>query len=877
MLVEQILCHSKDSDRVALQVKREGEYVRYTYFQVWKTACSAAVNLRTAGVRRGDRVALFAENSPEWVIAYLGIHLNGATVVPLDAQFGKNELVNLLSFAEVNHVITDTIHQELVRESVPNQNIYLLDDETESIFAGSEPSEFTPEEKQNDDVMSVIFTSGTTGAPKGVQLTCGNISSNIEGILKGIKITARDNILCVLPLHHAYASTAGVFSALSAGGTVTFAPSLKGAEILQTMRETGVTILPGVPRLFTLLLQGIDAKIKSAGPGTRMLFGALLFVSAAIRALCGVRLGKLFFRKIHKQLGPRFRFCVSGGARLEPVVSSRLMDMGILMLEGYGLTETSPVISFTPLNRPLPGSVGRPLHNIEVRIDQPNEQGEGEICMRGPSLMKGYLKNQDATDEVIRDGWFHTGDLGFMDLNRMIFISGRAKEIIVLPSGKNIYPEEVEQHYLKDVLISEICVLQKNDTSGNPGGLQAVIYPEMDELRARGVTKPRQRILACMAHVGANLPSYMRINDMVLADEPLPRTRLGKLRRHKVKEIAEKKKAGNDVDVPQMNDGDRELMNMPVSRKVLARLSDILKTDRELHPDHDFEIDLGMDSLTQVQVLTMLEDEFGLEVSDEQASEMRTVRSLLERLAASDVRDRGKQTNLSWGARLGEPAEKPLDERFNLSPGPVRLFLFHALRKSVGLLIRLMFRVRVSGLENMPKQGPFMICPNHQSYVDAVVLYTQLPTRIVNQLFFVSLTEIFAGPPLSWFIRPGRVIITGGAHALIETLKLSADALRRKNILCIFPEGGRSTTGDLMKPRPGAGILACEAQAPVVPVCIQGAYKTLSPVHPGFSFCRIEIKIGKPFDPPQTEKYTEEQYNQVIRQWTDSIVELKEH
>ncbi len=877
MLAEQILRHSNDTERVALQVKRDGSYVRYTYSQVWKTACAAARKLRDAGVEAGTRVALFAENSPEWVIAYLAIHLSGATVVPLDAQFGADELTNLLSFAEVRHVITDQAHQELINETVPDLTSFLLEGQTDNILNDSGGEDITLEKMRDEDIMSVIFTSGTTGAPKGVQLTRGNISSNIQGILKGIKITSRDNILCVLPLHHAYASTAGAFSILSAGGTLTFAPSLKGAEILQTLRETGVTILPGVPRLFTLLLQGIDARIKAAGLGTRMLFGVLLSVSSRIRALCGLRLGRLFFRKIHKQLGSRFRFCVSGGARLEPGVSSRLMDMGVLMLEGYGLTETSPVISFTPLHRPQPGSVGRSLHNIEVRIDQPNEKGEGEICMRGPSLMKGYLKNPDATAEVIRDGWFHTGDLGYVDAHNMIFISGRAKEIIVLPSGKNIYPEEVEQHYLSDTLISEICVLQKNDASGNPGGLQAVVYPEMDELRERGVTKPRQRIQAVLAHVGANLPSYMRINDLVLVDEPLPRTRLGKLRRHLVQRIAEEKTSDNDMAVPEMSAEDRERMEMPVSQKVLARLADILRTDKPLQPDHDFEIDLGMDSLMQVQVLTMLEDEFGLEISDEDAAEMRTVRSLLERIVASGVQGQGKKTDLTWRAKLNEPTEKPLEERFNLTPGTVRLWLFNALRKIVGLLIRICFRIRLRGLENIPEKGPVLICPNHQSYLDAVVLYTQLPTRIINQIFFVSLTEIFAGPPLSWFIRPGRVIITGGAHALVETLKLSADALNRKNILCIFPEGGRSTTGELMEPRPGAGILACETRAPVVPICIQGADKTLSPVHPGFRFCRIDITIGKPFEPPQTESCTEEQYNQVIRQWTDSIVELKEH
>ena len=336
-----------------------------------------------------------------------------------------------------------------------------------SIFNFEKENEgFAPCLAQPDDVMSLIFTSGTTGDPKGVMLTCKNFVCNAESLMKTGYLKENEVILGLLPLHHCYAFTTSFMIPLVGGYTATFQPILKGPEIVKAMQETGVSFAPAVPKLVSMFYQAIFDNVKKQSSFKRFMFAIFYSISRFFRVWFGIKIGKLFFVQIHKRFGPKFKFFVSGGAKLDPEAGEKLWNLGITVMEGYGLTETAPIICTTSPYHFAPGSVGPSVPDVEVKIDNPAKDGVGEIIMRGPNLMKGYYKREDYTAEVVKDGWLHTGDLGFIDKKGYVHITGRAKDVIVLGSGKNVYPEDVEKHYEKSPIVAEVCVFGQKMADG---------------------------------------------------------------------------------------------------------------------------------------------------------------------------------------------------------------------------------------------------------------------------------------------------------------------------------------------------------------------------------------------------------------------------
>ena len=439
-----------DPDAVLLQVKRRQEYVRYTRRDVFDRARATASHLASIGVSPGDRVALFAENGPEWVIAYLSIHFAGATAVPLDAQYSELELATLIPFAEAGVLLTTaTLRAVADWSKIGVEHVLSIDrDAPDGIFELPDaPDDFEPPVMGPEDLMSLIFTSGTTGDPKCAMLTCNNFLSNADAVLEVVRFTTEDNMLSILPLHHCYAFTATVLTPMVIGAKTTFETTLKGPNIVAAMQETGVTIMTGVPKLFALFERRIFSVAESKPWPTRFAFRGLLGLSRLLRRRLGLPAGRILFPSVRKRFGAKFRFFVSGGAKLDREVSENLLDVGIWVLEGYGLTESAPILTMMPPGTPRPGKIGPPIPGVELRINDPDADGVGEIIARGPNVMKGYYKRPDATAEMIRDGWLHTGDLGFVDKDGWVTITGRAKEVIVLATGKNVYPEDVERAY----------------------------------------------------------------------------------------------------------------------------------------------------------------------------------------------------------------------------------------------------------------------------------------------------------------------------------------------------------------------------------------------------------------------------------------------
>lgn len=867
----------KKPDNPALQFKQNGGYETVTFGELWKRSRLFALYLQEKGVRDGHNVALYVEHPIHWVASYFGIHILGAAVVPFDLQYSGKDIEPLLDFADVNTLIVDGPKieetQKLTSEAKSSLQIIEFEDfENAQTKFVDDLEGFTPYHHAPDDLMSIIFTSGTTGDPKGVELTVGNISSNVEGILKAIQITQKDNILNILPLHHSYASTACLFAPLRAGARVTFSSSLKGPDLLETMRETGVTIFPGVPQLFALFEKAIFQRIDALGFFQHLVFSTLYSLSSRVRNSLGIRIGRLIFGKIHKPFGSKFRLMASGGAKLDANISERLLNLGFLVVEGYGLTETSPVISFTPVSKPTPGSVGLPIEGMEVRIDSPTSEGIGEICTRGPGLMKGYHKNQKATNEAIKDGWLHTGDLGFFDDDGMIHITGRAKEVIVLSSGKNIYPEDVEKNYAGTPMLKDLCIMQRFHNGKAADRLTAVVFPDFEQIAASHVIDVREKIQSELAMRGAKLPSYMQVTDLVLVEADLPRTRLGKLRRTKIAEMAkeqeDKAKDGFHLEIPPEL---VELLEAPQSKKFLSRLSEITEQEGPFYPSQDLATDIGVDSLTKVQIAVVLEEEFGIKVPENEIAELRTVGDILERIQHGEIKGDEYRTDLAWSIKLNEPTQTSLDELFNLNRSPLKKIMIIFLVAFLRLLLRAIFRVRTEGFEKIPTDRPSILCPNHQSYIDALLIYAFVPSNIREGLLFVGHADVFKKPPLSWIVVLGRIILTGKAGTVYESLKLSYNGLQRGMNVCIFPEGARAISQELRQPRPGAGILAVEGGFPIVPILISGAHQTLSPLQPKFRTCKISITVADPIEAQKNHTA----YADILKKWEEAILEMK--
>ncbi len=864
MLEDLIRCHAEQKpDVVAFRILREGRYRQWTYKEVWSQARSAAEWLREHGIGVQDRVALWAENSPEWAMAYLGIYLAGAVVVPLDAQYTEREVRTILDFAGCKLLLCNKLKKAIAGTLLPDTSTI---DEDTPLFTGP-PGEVIP--RRPEELLAVIFTSGTTGDPKGVCLSVENIYSNLQGILKLNLVSSRDSLLALLPFHHSYALITSILIPLAVGGSATLCASLRGPDIIAAMRETKITVVLGVPKLFEGFDRAILDRVRRASSFKQRAFGFLTGISRKVRRGTGLNPGKIFFRSIHRTFGKSFRFFVSGGAKLDPAITERFLDLGIRIVEGYGLTETAPVVSFNPINRIKPGTVGVPLSGIEVKIDSPNSEGVGEIIVRGPNVMQGYDRRPEETAQVILNGWFHTGDLGFIDADGYISITGRVKEVIVLSSGKNIYPEDVERHYEKSPIVKEVCVMPVELSDGRVDRLCAVVVPDFDELRRIKATSVHDTIHQEITTLSQGLPTYMRVTDLKIVTNEFPRTRLGKLRRAEIRRMV-------FDEIPEsvtiLSPADQALLTVPLADRLLARIRDLTGYKGEILPGHNLELDLGIDSLSRVELGVILEQEFGMTIPPDQVIDVNTVGDLLRRLSGDMVRTNGRS---SWREILQNPVLPPLTELFNLQRGYLRRGGLNLLRHTAVALSRQLFPMDIRGLKNLPADGAFLLCPSHSSLIDSVLVYMVLPDPLMEKTFFLGAAEYFESSLMRWLGRAGRVIPTATADTVLFSLRRAAEVLRMGSSVCIFPEGHITRDGYLQRPRPGAAILACELGVPIVPVLVRGTYEILSYAHPGFRFKPVGLTFGEPIFPPVKEKYENSDYANLMNLWQRTLIRLR--
>src|SRR4029077_20815982 len=611
----------------------------------------------------------------------------------------------------------------------------------------------------------------------------------------------------------------------------------------------------------------------------------------------GINAGRFFFGKVHDTLGRKMRYLISGGSRFDPEIARDFHALGIDVLQAYGLTETTAAVFVNSPKNNVIGSVGQALKGVEAKIVSVSvelSQGEdapkaGEIALRGPLVMKGYWNRPEATASVLRNGWLHTGDLGYFDAHGNLFLTGRVKEVIVLSNGKNIYPEEIEAHYLKSPYIKELAVLGIEGKAGENGDrLHAVIVPNFDVLRQRKIVNAKEVIRFDFEGLSSQIASTKRIGSYDVWQEALPRTTTRKIKRFevekKVKENQARKLTGDSelpVEEPLSADEMAWLGQPEVQRALDIVQATVRSAPQILRPRHNLELDLGLDSMQRVELLSRIEEKMGGNVDESQLAELYTLRDLVDAVLHSAGNGEGipgtRTPFAGWKAILADEPSDP-DVVSLARPQPFReAFWYLAFRLAQVVAVDL-FRLHVDGLENLPKTGPFILSSNHQSFFDPVVLASVLPEEIFRNSFAVGTSEIFGAGLMRRLARWLRIVVVDPDANLVPAMRAGAYGLRRGRVLLLYPEGERSIDGTPRTFKKGAAILSIHLQVPIVPVAIDGFYDAWPRGKKFFQkLTPLRIRFGKPVIPPAESDASESAYEKMTADLKMKVVEMWEN
>jgi long-chain acyl-CoA synthetase len=904
-------CAKRWPQNIALEMQRRDTLEAHTYADLRRMSESVGRWIQDRGYSRGARCAILADNHPRWIAAYLGTIAAGCTAVPLDTAFHPDQVTKLLQDSGSSLLFCDPKHLDVAQQAISELQVDLVLIENrvaagdspvsslttlDEIFAAG-PGNFQPDPVTPDDLAALLYTSGTTADPKGVMLTHGNLMGEADAVFSWANIGPQDAILGILPLFHALAQMANLFLPLVRGARVVYLESLNTTELLRALRERNITAFACVPQFFYLIHDRIQKEVALKGKVAQLLFRLLQRVTRASRAI-GLNPGKFFFRRIHALFGNRMLYLVTGGSRFDPQIGRDFYSLGIDVYQAYGLTETTGGAVVTPTHDNVIGSVGKPLRGVELRIldPEPTDEGNavGEIAIRGPIVMKGYWNRPDATAQVLHDGWLHTGDLGFTDAAGNLFITGRKKEVIVLSSGKNIYPEEIEAHYLKSPFVKEICVIGLTGRPGEPLSerLHAVVVPNFELLRQKKIVNAKEVIRFDIENLSQHLPPTKRILSYEVWQDDLPRTTTRKLKRFEIEKRVRASQAGPaEAEIaiePPLSTDELSWLDQPdVQRALKVIRSSLSSMPETIRPKDNLELDLGLDSMQRVELLVALEKELGGDVDESRVGEIYTVRELVDAVresAASAIISKGATGVLArsasathfhgWDSLFAEDVTDP-DILAIIKPRAIGTAFCFVAGRLLQLFAMDRFDLHVTGLEKLPNSGPFLICPNHQSFLDPIILAGVLPFPIFNHAFAVGTSEIFGSGFMRRLARWFRTVVVDPDANLIPAMRAGAFGLRHGRVLILFPEGERSVDGTPKVFKKGAAILATHLQVPIVPVALNGFYEVWPRGKKFFQkFNRLQMTFGDPIYPPNRDHPTEADYAQLTAELRSRIVAM---
>ncbi|CAN5145753.1 AMP-binding protein [soil metagenome] len=722
------------------------------------------------GIRPRDRVLIWASNRPEWSIAFFAALHAGAILVPIDARSPAEFAAKVAARTRAGAVIASKLTEEGARSlGLPVHLIEALPD----LAKGREP--LARPSPAGDDLVEIVFTSGTTGDPRGVMLTHRNILSNALATRVIFPLGPRQRLLSLLPLSHMYEQMAGLFAPLLTGASVAYPSSRQPAVIFRSFRDFRVTMVLLVPQALRLFDNAIERQVDAAGK--RAIFERLHRLAPRLP----MRLRRLLFRSVHRRLGGRLRFIVSGGAPLDPALGRRWQEMGIDVLQGYGTTECAPAVTFNVLGKQDIATVGVPLPNVEVRIAP-----DGEVLVRGPNVFPGYWEDEEATRACLKGGWYHTGDLGELDQRGFLTLRGRKKDLIVLPDGTNVYPEDIEDILQRDARVKDAAVVGLK-RPGEDIQVHAVLLLEDPGIAAAIVSDANTRLSG---------PQQIR-GHTVWAEDDLPRTHTLKVKKQVLLERIMASEGAPPAEP-------RSRPPAPAADDVTRLAAKRVKLPPSyVHDGSRLSSDLGLDSLARVELLGVLEEELGAYVDDAALAPDATVADLRRMVEAARE---GKHDTGIFGWPL-----HPLARTFGL-------LLQEAL---VGPLVKIFYRVRIRGRENLlGLAGPVLFAPNHCLHWDNGIILTSIPLGWRWKLAVAAVADDIFGNrvqgALSALLAGAFPMARDGA--VRRSLELLGARLDRDFSVLIYPEGKLTVGGPMQPFKSGAGLIAVEAATPVVPM-----------------------------------------------------------
>jgi len=861
MLEAMVKLH-RNRPALRLLPKDEGEDpISYTYGQLGELAWQGAGVLRQMGVTAGERVMLMSENRPEWGISYFAILLAGCAVVPLDKELTLAEVQNLAKVSNARVlVLSRKVAERLAGEAglaVPVGD----DDEERALTVVWSPAhaalaqyfgrsvlafdELLTEpdvsvgavrpEVKGDTLASLIFTSGTTGTPKGVMLTHKNLTSMVSKLSSLFTLYKHDKLLSVLPLHHTFEFSAGFLMPLLHGASIDYLEEIEADTLARALEDEGVTGMVGVPALWQLLERKIYKNVSDAGVLVERAFDSIVDLNRSLRDKLpwDVATGKLLFFPVHKKLGGRMRLLISGGSALPADTMKHFRGLGFNLYEGYGMTESSPVLTVTrPGDKLIPGSVGRPLPGIDVKIDNPDANGIGEVIAKGPNVMAGYFENPEATSQTIINGWLHTGDLGRIDEDGNLYIVGRKKEMLLGPSGENVYPDELEELYGDSDYIKEISVVGLPGEAGHET-VAALIVPDYDKGDREHV---RSQIREHVRAVSKGLPLYKRIKVFHLWDFDLPKTSTRKVKRRDViKELQRLERAAK---------GGAEAKQLATSSGtttsaswILDVLADVSQKKRGTITSTTPLADLGFDSLMFTELAVAIESA-GVALPDPaELNGLETVadvEKLVARLGAKQDLQKGvpgkaKAARSSGGGKgkgTGDSADADSDD-INV-PRPLVSLGRRALRGGMRALYERVLDTDIHGSSNVPPFGGYIVAANHASHLDTGLVKYALGEQGEALVALGAKDYFFEDPVRRMYFENFTNVVPMERHgSLRESLRLAGEVIRDGYILLIFPEGTRSDTGVMADFKPSLGYLAMQNKCGILPMYLHRTHEAM--------------------------------------------------
>lgn len=863
-LQELVRSLSGHGEREAVLSFHKDDVESWSYASLLHVSRQLASGMLRAGIRAGERVAIYSPNRAEWIVACLALLNVGAVPVPIDSQMTGADLAHVLNDSAARWVLTTGLLADRLAELGLSQgrSVLLLDAGEEDVRSWKqllcEPTQNVSRVRAGDHAL-LFYTSGVSGRPKGVPLTHHNLLSNLEALIEVRVYRSDERLLLPLPLHHAYPFMVGLLAPLAQGFPIILPHSLTGPQMLRALHEGRATAIVGVPRLYSVLYNTIEQRMREQGALLSAIFRFMLKLSVSLVRLGSIQIGPRMFRSLRARFAPSLRTMVYGGSFLPSALAWKLTGLGWKIAGGYGLTETSPILTFfAPGDRRF-DSAGSALPGIRLRVaDRDQETGHGEIQVQGENVFGGYWHLPDKTAEAFtEDGWFRTGDLGYLDKGGALHLIGRASSRITLPGGEKIWPERVEEALDEAASIREAGVFSRN------GHLVAIIVPSALSTIAGTRDSLAQSIRADVEARLRLLPSYCRLTDIVLSFDPLPRTRLGKIQRHKLKELFETGKqrgemAGGEahpISVEMMTPEDRQLLEDPVAMDTWKWMSQRFSNVR-LTPDTNMWLELGLDSLEWMTMTWELRDRIGVDVHEEMITRIGTLRDLLREVVEAG-QARGPQIDPLTQLKNPETLLDPYQRRWLSSKGWFLQKVGSALLFVAGGLMRTFFNCEVRGLERIPRKGPWVMTPNHLSLLDPAALIAALPASLLKDLCWGGWTGImFRNPIMRLVSRATSVLPVDQSGPPAANLALGVAALARGNNLVWFPEGNRSADGTLQTFQPGIGLILTAYPVPIIPVRITGTFEAL----PRGSWWprrgRVAITFGRAVEPDELAEDT---------------------